>query len=59
VLQARGQALYSSLSYGLGGVAGTLVAGWSWATLGAEWTFTISSIAGLAGAALVALRVRP
>jgi len=57
-LQARGQALYSSISYGLGGAAGTLLAGWSWAALGAEWTFTISSIAGLAGAALVAWRVR-
>lgn len=59
VHQARGQALYSSISYGLGGVTGTLLAGWSWATLGAGWTFTISSIAGLAGAALVAGRVRP
>lgn len=56
--QARGQALYSSFSYGLGGAAGTLLAGWSWAALGAEWTFTISSVAGIAGAVLVALRVR-
>jgi PPP family 3-phenylpropionic acid transporter len=58
VHQARGQALYTSTSYGLGGVAGTLLAGWSWAALGPGWTFTISSIAGLAGAALVAWRVR-
>ncbi|MDX1376116.1 MAG: MFS transporter [Burkholderiales bacterium] len=57
--QARGQALYASISYGLGGAAGTLLAGWSWAALGAGWTFTISSLAGLAGAALVAWRVRP
>jgi len=56
--QARGQALYSSISYGLGGVAGTLLAGWSWAALGPGWTFTISSLAGLAGAALVAWRIR-
>jgi len=57
--QARGQALYASVSYGLGGVAGTLLAGWSWAALGPGWTFTISSVAGLVGAALVAWRVRP
>ncbi len=57
-LQARGQALFSSVSYGLGGVAGTLLAGWSWTALGSGWTFTISSIAGLVGAALVAWRVR-
>jgi PPP family 3-phenylpropionic acid transporter len=56
--QARGQALYSSVSYGLGGAAGTLLAGWSWAALGPGWTFTISSLAGLIGAALVAWRVR-
>jgi len=56
--QARGQALYASVSYGLGGVAGTLLAGWSWAALGPGWTFTISSLAGLTGAALVAWRVR-
>ncbi len=57
-LQARGQALYASVSYGLGGAAGTLLAGWSWAALGPGWTFTISSFAGLVGAALVAWRVR-
>jgi len=58
VHQARGQALYSSISYGLGGTAGTLLAGWSWSALGPGWTFTISSLAGLLGAALVAWRVK-
>ncbi|HSH06824.1 MAG TPA: MFS transporter [Burkholderiales bacterium] len=57
--QARGQAVYSSVSYGLGGAAGTLLAGWSWAALGPGWTFTISSLAGLVGAALLAWRVTP
>lgn len=57
--QARGQALYTSISYGLGGAAGTLLAGWSWGALGPGWTFGISSLAGLAGAVLVAWRVRP
>jgi PPP family 3-phenylpropionic acid transporter len=57
-LQARGQTLHSSVSYGLGGMAGTLLAGWSWAALGAEWSFTLSAAAALAGAGLVIWRVR-
>ncbi len=57
-LQARGQTLYSSLSYGLGGTAGTLLAGWSWTVLGPELSFSLSAAAGLAGAALVFWRVR-
>jgi len=57
-LQARGQTLYSSLSYGLGGGAGLLIAGASWEALGAGWSFTLSSVFALAGAALVTWRVR-
>jgi PPP family 3-phenylpropionic acid transporter len=57
-LQARGQTLHSSISYGLGGVAGTLLAGWSWGALGPELSFTLSAAAALAGAALVIWRVR-
>ena len=52
-LAVRGQALYASLSYGLGGVAGTLLSGWAWGALGPEITFAISSAFGLAGALLV------
>lgn len=52
-LQVRGQALFSSLAYGLGGSAGALLAGLAWTPLGAPWTFTISSGFGLAGAVLV------
>ncbi|MDH3318840.1 MAG: MFS transporter [Betaproteobacteria bacterium] len=57
-LQARGQTLYSSLSYGVGGGAGLLVAGWSWEALGPGLSFTLSSLFALAGAALVSWRVR-
>ena len=57
-LQARGQTLFSSLAYGLGGGAGTLLAGWSWAALGPELSFTLSAAFGLAGAVLVIWRVR-
>lgn len=57
-LQVRGQALYASLSYGLGGATGMLLSGWSWVALGPSLTFTISGGFGLAGALLVAWRVR-
>ncbi|MBS0336906.1 MAG: MFS transporter [Proteobacteria bacterium] len=57
-LQVRGQALYMSLCYGLGGVAGTLLAGATWVPLGSAATFGISALFGLAGAAIVAWRVR-
>jgi len=51
--QARGQALYGSLSFGAGGMLGGLVSGWSWDTLGAEITYTLS--AGFALLGLVVL----
>jgi PPP family 3-phenylpropionic acid transporter len=57
-LQVRGQALYMSLCYGLGGMAGTLLAGATWDRLGAPLTFGISALFGLTGAAIVAWRVR-
>lgn len=57
-LEARGQALYSSLTYGVGGAAGTLIAGWTWDALGPGLTFTVSSLAGVLGAVLVAWKVR-
>ncbi len=41
--QARGQALYTSLSYGVGGTLGGLVSGVTWDRLGADWTFTLAA----------------
>ena len=58
-LAVRGQALYASLSYGAGGVAGTLLSGWTWGAFGPEITFAISSAFGLAGALLVAWQEKP
>ena len=55
---ARGQALYSSIAYGLGGAVGSLVAGATWESLGAEASFAISALFALCGAALVAWKVR-
>ncbi len=47
---ARGQGLFSSVSYGAGGAAGALVAGWAWQAGGPEATFTLAAVFGLAGA---------
>lgn len=47
--QGRGQALYSSLSFGAGGAVGSLAAGYLWAGLGAEWTYAAAAVvSGLA-----------
>tara|TARA_R110001599_G_scaffold3464_9_gene19118 strand:+ start:21757 stop:22914 length:1158 start_codon:yes stop_codon:yes gene_type:complete len=45
-LQGQGQALYASLS-GVGGALGALFSGYSWASLGAQWTFAIAGLAAL------------
>jgi len=52
--RSRGQALYSSLSFGAGGLAGGLISGWTWDHLGSELTFALSSLYSLAGLLLVA-----
>jgi PPP family 3-phenylpropionic acid transporter len=57
-LAARGQALYSSIGFGLGGAVGILLAGWTWEAFGPATSFTISAAFGVAGLVLVAWRVR-
>jgi PPP family 3-phenylpropionic acid transporter len=42
-LQGRGQALYSSISFGAGGALGSLLSGYSWETLGPTATYLFSS----------------
>ncbi|TAK90912.1 MAG: MFS transporter [Burkholderiaceae bacterium] len=51
--QARGQALYSSVGYGLGGSVGGLLCAALWGRMGAQGVFTLSS--GLALAALISM----
>lgn len=51
----RGQALYSSLSFGGGGAFGALYSGMAWQGLGANHTFAIASLLAFA-AAVVAWR---
>ena len=47
--QGRGQAIYASVSFGIGGSIGSLVAGNLWETAGPQWTFTLSAaVAGIA-----------
>jgi PPP family 3-phenylpropionic acid transporter len=46
---ARGQALYVSLGYGVGGTAGSLSAAWLWSAIGPAAAFWSSSIAALFG----------
>ncbi len=41
--QGRGQALYSSLSFGLGGAVGSLVSGYLWAPVGGAMVFYIAA----------------
>lgn len=56
--QGRGQALYSSISFGAGGAMGSLVSGYLWTGIGAEATFAVA--AGMAAlAALIAWRTLP
>lgn len=43
VLQASGQALYGSVSFGAGGLLGSLLSGVAWDYWGADWTYTISA----------------
>ncbi len=57
-LAARGQALFSSVAYGLGGATGSLIAGATWERLGAPASFAISALFAALGAAFVAWRVR-
>ena len=56
--QARGQALYSSLSFGAGGLVGGLLSGWTWDWLGPAHTFTLSAAFALVGLLLVTAWVR-
>lgn len=51
--QARGQALYGSISFGAGGMLGGLLSGWSWEALGAELTYTVSAAFALVGMAIL------
>lgn len=47
--QARGQALYSSMSFGAGGLLGGLISGWTWDWIGSGWTYSLGALFALVG----------
>jgi len=51
--QARGQAIYGSLTFGVGGTLGSLASGYTWEPLGAALTFTLGAVAALVGMVLL------
>lgn len=59
VHQHRGQALYSSMSFGLGGALGSFYSGYTWEHLGPVATFGIAAALALVGGWMVVLWIRP
>ncbi|MDD4979297.1 MAG: MFS transporter [Gallionella sp.] len=56
--QAKGQALFGSLTYGAGGMVGGLASGPLWERLGAPMMFSASALAALMGLALMIWKLR-
>jgi PPP family 3-phenylpropionic acid transporter len=52
--QARGQAIYGSLTFGVGGAAGGLASGYAWEVLGAALTFSAAAACALAAMPILA-----
>jgi PPP family 3-phenylpropionic acid transporter len=57
--QVRGQAIYLSVSFGAGGVLGSMLSGLGWDSIGPAWTFSAAALAALAGYVLLYWKVRP
>jgi MFS transporter, PPP family, 3-phenylpropionic acid transporter len=55
--EARGQAIYTSLTFGLGGTLGGLYAGYAWERLGAGLTFTGAALCSFAGMLILWLKL--
>jgi PPP family 3-phenylpropionic acid transporter len=56
--QARGQALYNSLAFGVGGSIGSFGSGAAWDAWGPGWTFTLAAGCALLAAGVFAWRGR-
>ena len=52
-LQGRGQALYSSVSFGLGGALGSLISGYVWIAASPQWAFGAAALLAATGALVV------
>lgn len=57
--QCRGQAIYGSVSFGLGGALGSLYSGLTWASLGPAVTFEIAALCAAAAFVISALAIKP
>ena len=55
----RAQAIYASVSFGVGSALGSLVAGQLWASYGGEAAFLGSAVLAALGAAIVGIWIRP
>lgn len=54
-MQGRGQALYSSLSFGLGGAAGALISGYLWEGIGPASVYVFAAVMAGLGAIIAAV----
>jgi len=57
-LQGRGQALYGSVAFGVGGALGGFGSGYAWDLWGARVTFSLAAACALAGMAIVWWKLR-
>ncbi|MCH6584273.1 MAG: MFS transporter [Proteobacteria bacterium] len=55
--QAKGQALYTSITFGIGGTLGSVFSGYAWEWLGPGLTFSMSAAAALLGLGLIVRKV--
>ena len=55
--QARGQTLFSGVTYGAGAATGLAISGWAWESGGAPLAFSVAALASAAGV-LFALRLK-
>ena len=55
--QAKGQAFYTSFTFGVGGTLGGVFSGFAWEWLGPGFTFSISAAAALLGLGLIVRKV--
>jgi PPP family 3-phenylpropionic acid transporter len=58
-LQARGQALYGSVAFGVGGAIGAFVSGSVWDAWGPGFTFTAGAACALAGMLIIVSKLEP
>ena len=57
--QGKGQALYSSVSFGAGGAMGSLYSGLMWDSVGATMTFVVAAVAALVAFIISWLWIKP